>query len=106
MERDYTKEHQYIKAKKRVEKIKGFYWHAISYVMVNLFLSGIIVFGMMSDGNETFFEAVNNFGVYSTWVFWGIGLFFHWLGVFGSKAFFSNNWEERKIKEYLDNDKS
>ena len=31
------------------------------------------------------------------------GLFFHWLGIFGfEKLGFGKDWEERKIKEYLD----
>jgi hypothetical protein len=39
---------------------------------------------------------------YSTVFFWGIGLFFHWFGVFGKNLLFSKSWEERKIKEYMD----
>ncbi|MGB0891402.1 MAG: 2TM domain-containing protein [Flavobacteriaceae bacterium] len=101
MENDYSKEHQYIIAKKRVEKIKGFYVHFAIYVAVNLFVSGIIIFGLTNDG-DSFSEAFNNFGVYSTWVFWGIGLFFHWIGVFGSSFFFGKNWEQKQIKKYMD----
>ncbi len=100
MEKDYSKEHKYLLAKKRVEKIKGFYWHAVSYVLVNIFISAVIIIGITSDG-ASFKEAINNFGVYSTWIFWGIGLFFHWLSVFGSNFIFNKNWEERKIKEFM-----
>jgi len=39
---------------------------------------------------------------YSTAFFWGIGLFFHWFGVFGRNFLFTKQWEERKIKEFMD----
>jgi hypothetical protein len=51
----------------------------------------------------SFTDTFSNFGVYSTWIFWGIGIFFHWMGVFGFRSLgFSRDWEERKIQAYLD----
>ncbi|MCG1036685.1 2TM domain-containing protein [Polaribacter sargassicola] len=106
MERDFRQEQSYIKAKKRVKKIKGFYIHLIVYVLVNIFISGIIVFGLMQSGYN-FKDALTNFGVYSTWLFWGIGMIFHWLGVFGFKSLgFGTEWEERKIKEMMEKDET
>ena len=103
METGYTKEHQYLKAKKRVKDIKGFYTHFSVYVVINLFISGIIIYGLSYGDNYSFGDAITHFGVYSTWVFWGIGVFFHWLGVFGFKSLgFGKNWEERKIKELME----
>lgn len=102
MEKDFRKEQQYIKAKKRVKAIKGFYIHLIVFVLVNIFISGIVIFGLMQNGYN-FKEALTNFGTYSTWLFWGIGMFFHWLGVFGFNSIgFGSNWEEKKINEILD----
>jgi hypothetical protein len=101
LEGDYKNNPRYIYAKKRVDNIKGFFWHAVSYVIVNIFISAIIIVGMTSEG-ASLKAAFGNFGVWATWLFWGIGLFFHWLGVYGSQWFFSKDWEERKIKEYLD----
>ena len=92
---------KYLRAKKKVEKIKGFYVHFSVYVVVNIFISGIIIYGLTHDG-DSYGEAFSNFGVYSTWVFWGIGVFFHWLGVFGFNSFFGSNWEEKKLKEFMD----
>lgn len=100
--KDYTEEHKYMLAKKRVEKIKGFYWHLTSYIVVNIFISVVIIYGMMNEDKFTFKQAITNFGVYATWLFWGIGLVFHWLGVFGTNLFFSKDWEQRKIQEYID----
>ena len=92
---------KYLRAKKRVEKIKGFYVHLIVYILVNIFISGVIIYGIMSEDGDSFTDVIQNFGVYSTWVFWGIGVFFHWLGVFGFNVV-GSNWEERKINELME----
>ena len=47
---------------------------------------------------------INVFGYLSTPFFWGIGLFFHGLYVFQHKFNFFRQWEERKIKEYMEKD--
>jgi hypothetical protein len=102
MESDFIQEQSYLRAKKRVKAIKGFYVHAMVYILVNIFISGVIVFGLMQS-DYSFYDAITNFGVVSTWLFWGIGLFFHWLGVFGFKSFvLGKDWEERKIKEMME----
>ena len=92
---------KYLRAKKRVEKIKGFYVHLIVYLIINTFLSAIIIYGLMHEDGDSFGEVLQNFGVYSTWVFWGIGIFFHWLGVFGFNVV-GKNWEEKKINELIE----
>lgn len=102
MDNKFIQEQNYMRAKKRVKAIKGFYIHAIVYVLVNIFLSGIIIFGLLQS-NYSITDAFSNFGVYSTWIFWGIGIFFHWMGVFGFKSLgFDKNWEEKKIQAYLE----
>jgi len=102
MKQDFTQEASFIRAKKRVKAIKGFYVHFIIYVLSNIFISGIIIYGLM-ESNYSFEDAFSNFGVYSTWLFWGIGMFFHWLGVFGFKSLgLGSDWEEKKIKELMD----
>lgn len=102
MEQHFLKEQSYIRAQKRVKDIKGFYTHLIVYISINIFISGIIIYGSMKSG-VSFGEAISNFGVYSTPLFWGIGLFFHWFGVFGFKSLgLGKDWEERKIKEYME----
>ncbi|MGK0420936.1 MAG: hypothetical protein ACJAVE_000861 [Polaribacter sp.] len=106
MDSKFTQEQQYVLVRKRVEKIKGFYIHLSVYIIVNILLSGVIVYGLMSSG-DTFSETFSNFGVYSTWVFWGIGLFFNWLGVFGFRFLgFGSDWEERKIKQLLEEEEN
>ena len=101
---NYTEEDRYIRAKKRVEKLKGFYWHFASYLVVNLFISTSKIVSGMSDG-ESFMEAFWDFGTFAVWIFWGIGVFFHAMGVFKHNILFSKDWETRKINEFMDEDK-
>lgn len=99
MDNNYLEEERYVRAQKRVKQIKGFYWHLFWYLVVNVFLLAIIYKNLGT--NESFFD----YGHFSTPFFWGIGLFFHWLGVFGRNIVFSKDWEERKVKEFMDKDK-
>ena len=103
METNYSNEERYRRAEKRLKEIKGFYWHLFWYLAVNIFLTfGGTIVSFFSDGS---FEVRHfNFGSFSVWFFWGIGLAAHWLNVFGKNVFFSRNWEERKIKEFMDKD--
>lgn len=96
-ENKFLREEAYLRAQKKVKALIGFYWHLASYVIVNIF----IIFLIVSNGG-TFFS----FGTFATAFFWGIGLFFHFLGVFGPDFLFGKNWEERKIKKYMDKDDS
>lgn len=100
MKNSYFEEERYAKAQKRVKKIKGFYIHLFWYLVVNIFLLAMIYKNL--DSNEDIFE----WGHFTTPFFWGIGLLFHWVGVFGRNIVFSKDWEERKIKEFMDKDKN
>lgn len=83
------------RAQKRVKAIKGFYTHLTIYLLVNAFI--IITLFLNLDKEEEFWH----FSTFSTPLFWGIGLTFHALNVFGQTLFFSNKWEERKIQEFM-----
>ncbi|SHH40273.1 2TM domain-containing protein [Winogradskyella wandonensis] len=89
--KDFREEEAYLRAKKRVEAISGFYWHLASYVIVNVFLILLIGFNAGFSG----------FGPYATAFFWGIGLLFHFIGVFGFNFLLGKNWEQRKIEEFM-----
>lgn len=75
------------RAKQQLEAIKGFYFHAAAYVLVNLIL---FVVNWQAGG-----------GWWVQWVIlgWGLGLLLHAALVFGQMPRFVNRWEERKIKE-------
>ena len=89
-----TEEYQY--AKNSVKKLKGFYIHFGIYLIVNT----MIIFGTFYDrpfNSNNFFS----FETFSTAIFWGIGLFFHWISVFGKNIIFNKSWEDRKIQELM-----
>ena len=104
MEKDFYEEERYIKAQKRVKEIKGFYWHLFWYVAVNIFITFGSAISHIFHGGDLM-DINFQYGNFSVWFFWGIGLFFHWFGVFGKHLTFSKGWEERKIKEFMDKDK-
>lgn len=97
-------EQKYVRAKKRVEDLKAYYWHIAFYVIVNLFLSiAQIIDGISED--KSFTEIFSDIGIYGVWLLWGIGIFFHTLKMFGSNIFLGRDWEEQKIKEIMDKGK-
>lgn len=95
-----TEEIKYKEAQKEVKRIKGFYTHAIVYVAVNIF----IVFLNIRDlkAGESYFH----WGNFTTAIFWGFGLLAHGLSVFLPSIILGKNWEERKIKEFMEREKS
>ena len=83
---------KYQEAKKRVEEIKGFYFHLISYIVVNAVL---VVINLLTSPEYLWF----------IWpiIGWGVGLLIHAFTVFGNVM--GKDWEERKIKEIMEKDK-
>lgn len=79
-------------AKKHVKEIKGFYFHIITYILVNTVL---VVINLLKSPEYLWF----------IWpiIGWGVGLVFHAFSVFGN--LWGKSWEERKIKEIMDKDK-
>jgi hypothetical protein len=100
MEPNFTEEQRYILVKKRVEKISKFYKHLAVYIVVNIFLTIIFIIGDMNDG-ITFNEAIFDDQNYKIWFFWGLGILYQSLNVLGINMIFNKSWEERKIKEYM-----
>jgi hypothetical protein len=94
-----SEEIKYEQALKRVKKIKGFYTHALIYLVIN---SMFVVINIQNlEPGESYFQWHN----FITLCFWGIGLLAHGLSVFLSGMILGNNWEERKIKEYMEEEK-
>ncbi|GBF19989.1 MULTISPECIES: 2TM domain-containing protein [Arenibacter] len=88
------KENKYFRAKERVGAIKKFYMSLISYFVFIGFLAAL---NYWTDQWRYPWFLWAAFG-------WGIGLVFHAVKVFGLNPFFGKNWEERKIKEYMQED--
>lgn len=107
MERNYKTglegfqpEDKYAAAEREVKRLKGFYTHLIVYIVINI----MIVFLNIGDleKGESYFKIENFFTAF----FWGIGLTAHGLSVFGRNIFFGRNWEEKKIKEFMEKEKN
>lgn len=91
MERNYTEEERYNLAKKRVQEVKGFYGNLTAYIVVNIFL---MVVNFMTSPEHLWF--------YWPMLGWGIGVLFHGLRVFNYMPFLGKDWEERKMKEFME----
>ena len=100
MENKYLNEQKYLRAQKKVKALKGFYIHLLVFLCVNAFI--ILVKVLSGEGWSTFVH----WDSYKTFFFWGIGLAFHAFGVFGMDILLGKEWENRKIKEIMDKDKS
>lgn len=94
-------EDRYLRAKKRVEKIKGFYIHLFIFIVINLFILVVKGYDDYRDG-DNFWEL----GSFSTVLFWGIGLGIHAISVFGIFNLFGPQWEEKKLKQFLDEERT
>ena len=86
-------EDKYQKARRRVEEIRGFYIHLVVYVLVNAFLFLIDI--TTSPGVFWFYWPLMG---------WGIAVALHALRVFGSGGLSGTDWEERKIREIMENE--
>lgn len=95
---------KYIRAKKRIEDIKSFYKHLSFYLIINLFFIIRRIYKDIQYGDSVF-EALTDLDNYRFFFWWGIVLIFHAVGTFGIPNLFSKDWEERKIKEYMNNNR-
>ncbi len=86
----YNEETAYIKARDKVKALKGFYANLFSFCLVIPFLAFINL--KTSSFQWFWFPAIG----------WGIGLVFQAFETFG----FGKEWEEKKINEYVNKDKS
>lgn len=86
---------RYLEAKKTIENIKGFYGNLISYIVVNLFL---LIINLVYSPEHLWF--------YWPLLWWGLGVVIHGLKVFNAFPVFAKDWQEKKIKELMDKEKS
>lgn len=84
---------KYVKAVEKVEKLKEFYKNLASYCIVIPFL--IFINLKTYAGFQWFWFPM---------IGWGIGLLFHFLEVNNYNLFLGKNWEQRKIKEIMNED--
>ena len=92
---------KYLKAKGKVDRLRGFYVHLIVYCIVNTCISTYKVLKGLEYG-ESFEEAVLDTGTFILWGFWGIGLALHAFAIFGLPMILGKNWEEKKLIEFME----
>jgi 2TM domain len=95
MEKIYSEEERYYQAKKRVEEIKGFYGNLTAYIIVNACL---LILNLVTSPEYLWF--------FWPLLGWGIGVLFHGMKVFNYMPFFGKDWEEQKIKEFMEEEKN
>ncbi|WP_297798160.1 2TM domain-containing protein [uncultured Eudoraea sp.] len=92
-QQSYISDKRYQKAKERVEAIKGFYGNLTAYCIVIPFLVWLNF--RTTSFPWAIFPAMG----------WGFGLLMHGMEAYGYNPLWGKRWEERKIKELMDNDK-
>lgn len=91
MEINYTEEDRYYKAKKKVEEIRKFYEHLAVYLLCNPI---VIAVNLLTSPDYLYFW-YSLFG-------WGIAIVLHGLKAFGFSPLFNKDWEQRKVKEFME----
>ncbi|UYW00348.1 2TM domain-containing protein [Flavobacterium agricola] len=84
----------YLRAHKKVKNIKEFYGHLLTYVLV---ISGLIILNVLTSPKHLWF--------YWPALGWGIGIICHGISVFNFNPFFNKEWEERKLKQFIEEEK-
>jgi hypothetical protein len=88
---DLTQHPRYPEARRHARRVRGFYTHALVYALVN---AGLFALNLGTSPGRLWF-GWTTFG-------WGIGLLAHGVSVFAFRGWLGSEWEERKIREYLD----
>ncbi|TMM56864.1 histidine kinase [Maribacter algarum] len=88
----YIEDKRYEKAKEQVEKIKGFYGNLTSYLIVIPIL--IFINFRTTSFPWAIFPALG----------WGFGLTAHGLEAFGYNPLYGKKWEERKMREFMEDE--
>jgi len=90
MATEMSEKELYEAARKRVEEKKGFFIHLAIYICVNILL--VIIWAFLASGGYPWF----------LWPLggWGIGILFHFLGVFVFSG--KTAWEKREIEKEME----
>jgi len=89
-----TELEEYQKARDRVQEGKGFYAHAVMFLVANVALAVLnLATFKKSDGIIWFIWPL---------IGWGVVLVVHAISVFGIGRFLGRGWEQRQIQRELD----
>lgn len=99
---DYNKRYDSrLRAKQRVDRLRGFYTHVAAYIFVSI---ALVVIRVVRDQMESngFSNVMNDYVLMFIWIGWGIGLLVHIVAIFALPLLFGKNWKERKIRKIMD----
>lgn len=88
-----AEETKYQDAKKKVMALRGFYIHLGVYLFVNLFL--VLLDILITPASLWFYWPLLG---------WTIAIVAHGYSVFGAGRLFSADWEEKKIREFMESE--
>lgn len=91
----FEQDNSYYRAQKKVEKIRGFYGNLASYISI-IFVLMILNLATSPEYLWFLWPAMG----------WGIGVALHGMSVFNYMPFIGSDWEERKIKEFMEKEKN
>ena len=82
------------RARRRLVSEKGFYVHLVTYVLV---IAGLFIINVLTGHGRWWF----------VWpaVGWGIGIAMHALSAFGLIGLLGRDWEERRLKELIEEER-
>jgi len=89
---DTANEYRYKRAKERVDCIKGFYGNLLAYLIIMPLL--VYLNYKTSSFPWVIFPAIG----------WGMGLLVNGLHAFDRNPLFGRSWEERKLKEFMNDE--
>lgn len=91
---DFEDKFAYERASKKVKEIRSFYINLACYCIV---IPGLIAINLIYTPEYLWF--------FWSMAGWGIGLVFHAMTAFSVLPFFGSDWEERKLKEFMEKDR-
>ena len=91
---NFTDQIEFRKAKKKAREIRSFYINLLCYCIV---IPTLIVINLYFTPELHWF--------YFSMIGWGMGLLFQAISTFGWNPFFGKNWENRKLKQFMDEER-
>ncbi len=94
--KNFEEQKRYDRARERVEELKKFYNNLTAYIIFISLLGGLNYYQ-----NEW----------YNAWFIWpalgwGIGIIFHAIKAYRVNPMFDKDWEERKIRKYMEEEQN
>ncbi len=93
-QKSYIEDKRYLKAREKVQAMKGFYSNVLAYAIV------IPVLAFIN------YRTTNFPWVIFPMLGWGFGVMAHGMEAFGYSPFTGRKWEERKIREFMEKEES